>query len=69
MRVRIDDQVSTLLIFWLFIVPYFLGSFKIDFYTWELRILAWIVMAVAIYGLFQFYLVQDGCYYGKGILG
>jgi len=69
MRVRIDDQVSTWLAFLLIIVPAFLASFKMYFFTWELRIIAWIAMSVAVYGLFQFYLVQGGSYYGKGILG
>lgn len=69
MRIRMDNAISTWLVFLLIVLPAFLASFKSNYFTWELRIVTWVVMAVFIWGFFQYYLVQGGSYYGKGILG
>ena len=69
MRFQIDNPISTWLIFLLFIVPVFIASLKPNRFSWDLRITIWIVMAVSVYVLCQYYLVQGGSFYGKGILG
>jgi len=69
MRVQLEDPVLVWITFLVVIVPAFIISFKSGLLTWDLRITAWIGMVIFIWIFYQYYLVQGGSYYGKGILG
>jgi len=69
MRIQLDHPVAVWLLFFLIIVPIFIASLEKDLLPLDVRISTWFVMFVFIYIFYQFYLVQGGSFFGKGILG